>query len=74
MQSVFSRSRQLGKYMCLYTYIYIYVYMYTYVCVYACVRVYVFVGNILSKPELICLYTFKCFQLLRYTTNNSIYY
>ena len=33
-----------------------------------------FVGNILNKPELICLYTVKWFQVLLCNTNNSIQY
>ena len=31
-----------------------------------------FVDNILNKPKLICLLTFKWFQVLLYNTNNSI--
>ena len=72
----------------IYTYIYIYIYVCAYiyiymcVCVCECVCVYVldmqFVNLIvwkkqfLNKPKLICLHTFKQFQVLLFNTNNYL--
>ena len=34
----------------------------------------IIIGSILNNPELICLHTVKCFQVLPYNNNNCFQY